>query len=614
MAMNIGANYLGEGRCLFCVWAPESEQVEVHLYEDQERVVPMEPQERGYHQVYIDEVSPGSHYVYRLDRGVEYPDPASRFQPEGVHGPSAVVDPGYNWGDENWAGRPLAEYVIYELHVGTFTPEGTFEAIIPHLPGLVDLGITALELMPVTQFPGQRDWGYDGVYPFAVQDSYGGPEGLKRLVDACHRQGLAVILDVVYNHWGPEGAYVSQFGPYFTDRYRTNWGSAVNFDGPGSDEVRHYFIQNALYWIQEFHVDALRLDAVHAIFDALAPPFLRQLARSVRQNTEGLARPVYLIAESDLNKPRLILEPEQGGYGLDAQWNDDFHHALETLLIGDLCPYHEDYGRLGHLAEAFDHGYVYTGQYSRFRGRRHGGRPNVDDGARFVVFLQNHDQIGNRPVGARLNTLIEPAMLRAGVALLLLSPFTPLLFMGEEYGETAPFYYFVSYGDAHLIEAVRQGRRQEFTYFQEAEELPDPAAETTFTASRLQRELLQEAEHRQIFDYYRELLRLRRELPALADLNLANVNVRTWEEERTLLLRRWSGDSEVSLVCSLNQAPVHVTLPIPAGRWQKVLDSALPCWGGPGPATPDSMTSTGEVRLAISPQTCILWKRADDNH
>ncbi|KPK21748.1 MAG: malto-oligosyltrehalose trehalohydrolase, partial [Dehalococcoidia bacterium SM23_28_1] len=370
--LSLGASFLEDSRSRFVVWAPLAHKVEVHLLAPREKLAPMESGDRGYHHAVVDGVEPGSLYMYRLDERRERPDPTSRFQPQGVHGPSQVVSPHFEWEDGRWTGLPLQEYAIYELHVGTFTPTGTFEAVIPYLDELRELGITAIELMPVAQFPGARNWGYDGVHPFAVQNSYGGPQGLKRLVNACHKLGLAVVLDVVYNHLGPEGNYLIEFGPYFTDRYKTPWGAALNFDGPHSDEVRRFFIENALYWVSEFHVDALRLDAVHAIVDHSAVPFVEELAEAVHDRAEQLDRRIHVVAESNLNDARLIRPRALGGYGLDAQWNEDFHHCLHALLTRERTGYYQDFGEFGQLVKAFSEGFVYSGQYSSSRRRRHG--------------------------------------------------------------------------------------------------------------------------------------------------------------------------------------------------------------------------------------------------
>lgn len=435
----VGATYLGEGRCRFCVWAPLADRVAVHVVAPREWLAPLARDARGYHCGVVTGVEPGSRYFYVLDGEKERPDPASRYQPEGVHGPSQVVDTrAFPWSDRGWCAPALQELVLYELHVGTYTPAGTFEAIIPHLDGLRELGINAVELMPVAQFPGNRNWGYDGVYPFAVQNSYGGPAGLQRLVDACHRRGLAVILDVVYNHLGPEGNYLGDFAPYFTDRYRTPWGAALNFDGPHSDEVRRFFIANALYWLTEFHIDGLRLDAVHAIIDVSAFPFLEELAAVVHRYADRSGRRVYVIAESDLNDPRLIRPRLLGGYGLDAQWIDDFHHALHTLLTGERHGYYQDFGTVHHLAQAFRKGYVYTGQYSSYRRRRHGKAPRLCAAHRFVVFAQNHDQVGNRAQGERLSALTDFAGLKLAACAVLLSPFVPRCLWGRSTARRHP--------------------------------------------------------------------------------------------------------------------------------------------------------------------------------
>jgi maltooligosyltrehalose trehalohydrolase len=431
----LGAVYWGGGECQFHVWAPLAQKVEVHVVFPEERIIPLDRSEEGYHHARAEGVEPGHRYLYRLDDREERPDPASRFQPLGVHHASQVTDPRFPWSDNCWFGIPLRDYIIYELHVGTFTEEGTFEAIEAHLDYLKNLGITAIELMPVAQFPGDRNWGYDGTYPFAAQNSYGGPDALKRLVDLCHTKGLAVILDVVYNHLGPEGNYLRSFGPYFTDRYGTPWGEAVNFDGPHSDHVRRFFIENALYWLTEFHMDALRIDAVHAILDFSSRPFLEELGLAVREAARRVNRQLFLMPESALNDSRIIRSREMGGFGLDAQWNDDFHHALHALLTEERFGYYEDFGRFRDLVAAYRDGFVYSGQYSSYRKRRHGRSSRDIPSQRFIVFSQNHDQVGNRMQGERLSELVPFEALKLAAGTVLLSPFIPLLFMGEEYGE-----------------------------------------------------------------------------------------------------------------------------------------------------------------------------------
>ncbi|MBE0556970.1 MAG: malto-oligosyltrehalose trehalohydrolase, partial [Proteobacteria bacterium] len=437
--------------------------------------------EDGYWSVDVQDLQAGAKYWYRLNGTSLRPDPASHAQPDGVHGPSQIVDHrSFRWSDRTWKGIPLERLVIYELHVGTFTPEGTFEAIVPRLAELHSSGITAIELMPLAQFPGHRNWGYDGTYPYAVQNTYGGAQELKILVDACHRMGLAVILDVVYNHLGPEGNYLREYAPYFTDQYRTPWGMAVNFDGPHSREVRAYFIQNALHWLGNYHIDGLRLDAVHAIYDQSAIPFLRQLSEDVGRFRKETGRNCHLIAESDLNDPRMIRPPELGGFGMDAQWSDDFHHSMHALLTGERAGYYADFGGIHHLATALGEGFVYTGQYSHYRKRIHGDSVLDRPPAQLVIACQTHDQVGNRKHGDRLSTLVSFEALKASRALHLLSPYIPLLFMGEEYAEERPFLYFVSHTDEALIEAVRKGRREEFAGFQWDSNLPDPQDPETF--------------------------------------------------------------------------------------------------------------------------------------
>ncbi len=604
----LGAVYRGAERCCFRVWAPRAETVDVKLIAPDERVIPMTRDEWGYFEAEVDGAAPGALYKYRLNGDTERPDPASRCQPQGVHGPSQVVDPAFDWREE-WPGLPLQDYILYELHVGTFTPDGTFDAIIPRLPYLRELGVTAIEIMPVAQFPGARNWGYDGVYPFAVQASYGGGEGLKRLVQACHQHGLAVVLDVVYNHLGPDGAYLSEYGPYFTDAYQTPWGSAVNFDGPHSDHVRAFFIENALYFLSEFHIDALRLDAVHAMLDFSTTPFLEELAQTVEARGAELGRQTYLIAESDLNNPRLVRPPEQGGYGLDAQWVDDFHHILHTVLTGEAAGYYEDFGRFEQLAQAWRQGYVYAGQYSPFRRRRHGAATTGVPAWRFVVYSQNHDQVGNRCEGDRLSRLVPFPALKLAAATVLLSPFIPLLFMGEEYGETAPFQYFVSHEDPALAEAVRTGRAAEFGAFTAGGEVPDPQAEATFERSRVNPDLRHEGRHRALWNFYRELIRLRRAQPALANLSQHDQAVVTREAERVLFVHRWAAGDEVCLVLSFSDAEQTVTLPFPSGRWRKRLDAADEAWGGPGSPTESVIESKSEAQVALAPWACVVYSR-----
>jgi maltooligosyltrehalose trehalohydrolase len=608
-APTLGATYLGKQRTSFLVWAPLAGEVAVRLVEPREQLVPLEPSPGapGYFQGILDGVGPGSRYFYRLDGARDRPDPASRLQPQDVHGPSQVADPDFPWEDRGWAGIPLEDYIIYELHVGTFSAAGTFAGVIPHLDELRDLGVTALELMPVAQFPGRRNWGYDGTYPFAVQQSYGGPRELKTLVNACHQRGLAVILDVVYNHLGPEGNYLWDYGPYFTSRFRTPWGDALNFDGPESEEVRRFFLENALYWVREFHFDALRLDSVDRIVDQSALPFLGELAKAVHEEAERLGRRVYLMAESDLNDSRFLRPRASGGLGLDVHWNDDFHHALHRLLTGEADGYYQDYGRVAHLAKAFEEGFIYTGEYSAYRRRRRGS-PCLDLPARsFLVFAQNHDQVGNRLYGGRLSSMLSFPAQKLAAGVLLLSPFLPLLFMGEEYGETAPFQYFVSFLAPELVEAVRQGRREEFAGFVWDGEPPDPQGEETFRRSRLHRDLRHQGRHRALYELHRELIRLRRTRPALAQLSKDNLTATSFEEPRVLVVRRGPAGQECAAVYHFGESPAAVQFFLPPGRWAKILDSEAKRWYGAGSPVPAVLEAAGEVSLTLPPQAFVLF-------
>ncbi|HYG23948.1 MAG TPA: malto-oligosyltrehalose trehalohydrolase [Verrucomicrobiae bacterium] len=573
----LGAQYLGNGRCSICVWAPRSRRVTIAFSGG--RTERLQPQD-GYHWSILDDIAPGAEYQFRLDDGDPRPDPASRFQVDSVHGPSAVADPEFEWHDPSWLGLPLRDYLLYELHVGTFTREGTFEAIIPRLAELKELGVTAIELMPIAQFPGSRNWGYDGVFPFAVQNSYGGPAGLKRLVDACHQHQLAVVLDVVYNHLGPEGNYLRDFGPYFTMSYKTPWGEAINFDGEESDHVRRFFTENALYWQREFHIDALRLDAVHAIRDFSAQPFLQELANTTRAESQRLNRRFHLIAESDLNDARLIRPAVAGGFGLDAQWSDDFHHCLHVLLTGECDGYYADFGGTAQLAKIFRNGYAFTGDYSAFRKRRHGNRPTQTSARQFVVYSQNHDQIGNRFLGERLTELVSFERLKLAAGAVVLSPFLPMLFMGEEYGEPAPFQYFVSHTDPALVEAVRKGRLEEFGSFKRKGDVPDPFAVHTFDRCRLDWELRNTREkHGVLWDFYRELIQIRKSLKPICDAEKESIDAHAVGEGG--LLVRYNSDTEVVML-ALNFSDSELEVSLDGSGWIERFNSAAEKWRGPG--------------------------------
>jgi maltooligosyltrehalose trehalohydrolase len=567
------------------------------------------PMRRGSDGVHVAQAAPGvapvgSHYAFVSPELGARPDPVSRWQPNGVHGPSRIVDPtAFRWSDAGWRGVARSDLVIYELHVGTFSPEGTFEGVTRRLPYLRDLGVTALELMPVAAFPGARNWGYDGVDLYAPHDAYGGPEGLRRLVDACHAHGLGLLLDVVYNHFGPEGNYLADYGPYLTDRYRTPWGDAINYDGPDSDEVRRFVIDNARYWLAEFHVDGLRLDAIHGIFDLGARPLLGELADAFHADAARMGRPAWLIAESDLNDPRVIRPASVGGYDQDAQWSDDFHHALHARLTGARRGYFADFGRAADLAKAITEGFVYDGRYAPHRRRCHGASSATDPGDRFVTYIQNHDQVANAYQGRRIGAVAGLARQRVGAAILLSSPALPLLFQGEEYAEAAPFDYFTSHGDPDLVAAVRRGRHAEYEHLLEegvtAMAWADPQDEATFLRSKLRWSL--EAEpHSGMLAFYRALLALRSRLPALRngrkDLTLVVADEAGWIS----IVRGDFGGSAALTVANLADEPATITMPAGAVHWRLALAS-----DGPG-ATPATLSPGDMLRLA--PATALIFE------
>ena len=511
--LELGAALGKNRKAFFKVWAPRCSRVELKLLKSKSpRLIPMKKDSEGYFSAMASGVCAGDRYFFRLNGQDDRPDPVSRFQPDGVHGPSCVVDPKtFRWTDRKWKGISFNDLIFYELHIGTFTLEGTFEAAIKKIPYLKQLGITCVEIMPVAQFPGKRNWGYDGVGLYAVQNSYGGPEGLKRLIDACHRVGLAVCMDVVYNHLGPEGNYLHGYGPYFTKKYHTPWGDAVNYDDKQSKHVRRFIIENSLYWITEYHIDALRLDAIHGIFDVSRKHILQELNEKVQTQARKLGRRVHVIAESDLNDSRIIRPKHQKGYALAGQWSDDFHHAAHVCLTGERNGYYEDFGKLTDIAKALREGFVYDGKYSAFRKRRHGNSVKDLDPRKLVICVQNHDQVGNRAFGDRLSALADFKHQKLAAALLLLSPNTPLIFMGQEYGEKAPFQYFIDHGDPGLIRAVQEGRKKEFASFG-WDKIPDPDAEKTFLNSKLTWAYKKSGEAQSLWRLYRDLIVLGKKL------------------------------------------------------------------------------------------------------
>ena len=613
--LRFGALPQEDGSTVFRVWAPRAGSLEVKVLGEEPRTFPLGGAGGGLFEARVPGVAAGADYFYVVN-GSERPDPVSRSQPAGVHGPSRVVEPDeFKWTDESWKGLALKEYVVYELHTGTFTPEGTFESIIPKLPHLKSLGVTAVELMPVAEFPGARNWGYDGAHLYAPQSTYGGPVGLKKLVDACHREGLAVVLDVVYNHLGPEGNYAGEFMPLYSEAHKSPWGAGLNFDGEGSEGVRRYFVENAIYWLTEYHVDALRLDAVHAIVDTSEKHFLQQLAEEFHAQAEALGRPAFLIAESDLNDVRVLKASEDEGYGIDSQWSDDFHHALHALLTGADRGYFQDFGRVEDLAKAVGEGFVYCGQHSRFRGKCHGTSSIDMPGEQFVVCIQNHDQIANGYWGDRLSRVVEPARQRLAAALLLCgAPNVPMLFMGEEWGERAPFLYFTSHTDSELGRAVRRGRMEEYDAFvrEEGETestlggFADPQSEITFVRSKLNWDCLGKQPHAGMLDFYRDLLALRRAHPQLSNCDKTRTRVRFGEDKRWLTVERGdSAGARAILLCNLS----HEARPVPSveGAWRLALWSGDPRYGGDASHTPPPERIDGERTVELAGWGAALY-------
>jgi maltooligosyltrehalose trehalohydrolase len=575
--------------------------------------IALEPVEGGYFSGCLGERRVGERYWFELDGELRVADPASRSQPDGVHGPSALFDPAlFEWSDGAFSPPALREMVIYELHLGTFRApldqtvpggrrSGTFTTAAGALDDLASLGVTAVEPLPIAAFPGERNWGYDGVFPFAVQASYGGPEGFQRFVDAAHNVGLAVVLDVVYNHLGPEGAVQSNFGPYAASAYKTPWGDAMNFDRSGSDEVRRYFLENALQWFVDFHVDGLRLDAIHGIIDTSARPFLAELSDLVGSLADSYDRPLFLIAESEDNNPRVIQPTVSGGLGMDAQWADDFHHGLHVALTGERNGYYEDYVGIPDLAKAIGSGFSYTGQYSAHRGRRHGLAPIHAVPAQFTVATQNHDQVGNRPDSARLSSLVSFAKLKIAAGVLLCSPQLPLLFMGEEDADPHPFAYFVDHTDAELLASVRAGRAVEMG----SDGSFDPGAPETFARSCLD-PATDESDRLAIRRFYGDLLAFRRATPIVTD-PVAQTNSQAVTREALSVARR-SNLGGVWFAC--NTGARRTAIEVPRGAWRLRFDSGDPAYGGSG-TTASRRVDLPSI-LTLEAETFVCYEEVPD--
>jgi maltooligosyltrehalose trehalohydrolase len=601
---SIGVNFAASGEAYVLLWAPQAKRVSMELLRTSESL-DLKPKGCGYWHLTTTAVRPGDLYYFLLDDRKQLSDPASLAQPLGVHGASQAVDlRDFEWTDQEWRNPSLEDYILYELHTGTFTPAGTFQGIEEKLGYLKELGITAIEIMPVAQFPGECNWGYDGVFPFAVQHSYGGARALQHLVNSCHRQGLAVILDVVYNHLGPEGNYLDGAAPYFTSNYKTPWGKAVNFDDAWCDGVRHYVIENALMWFRDFHIDALRLDAVHAIKDLSATHILKELRTNVDLLSNQRWSSHYLIVESDLNDPKYITTTEKNGYGMHAQWVDEFHHALRVAAGQERTGYYADFDGLRHLAKSYQDAYVFDGQYSAHRLRHFGAKADNLDGHQFIVFSQNHDQVGNRLLGERTSQLVSFEMCKLMAGATLVSPYLPMLFMGEEYGETNPFLYFTSHTDPELVENIRKGRKAEFAAFHMGD-APDPQTEETFYASKLQWRSLYMGQHQAMLGFYQQLIALRKENPALRHLSRKKLTVQCDEATQMLQLHRWHGDQHV--LCAMNFSAESQYLDLdPQLGWRKALDSADAAWHGPRKRE-RPLENAQQVRL--HPQSILILTR-----
>ena len=592
---NIGVNFNAAGLAEIKIWSPLSASVELILKEGERSS--LEKGEMGYWLLTTEKVKPGSLYKISVDGKDPLPDPTSLSQPEDVHSWSRAENLAmFNWTDTAWKNVPQDQFIIYEMHTGTFSPSGNFNGIVDKLDYLKDLGITAIEIMPVGQFPGSRNWGYDGVYPFAVQHSYGGAEGLQQLVNACHEKGIAVILDVIYNHLGPEGNYLPQFGPYFTEKYHTPWGQALNFDDAWCDGVRDYFIENALMWFRDFHIDALRMDAVHAIKD-FGPT---HIIKEIRQHTDLLAknngRDFYLIAEMDLNDPVFINPYEKCGFGADGQWIDEFHHALRVASGQPREGYYSDFNGVSDLAKSYTDAYVYDGQFSHHRKKLF-GKKTYNEGNQFVVFSQNHDQIGNRMLGERSSQLVSFEMCKLMAAAVFISPYLPMLFMGEEWAESNPFLFFISHTDKELAAIVNKGRKEEFSYFNWQGEPPDPRLEKTFTDSMLQWNLTDTEPHRTMLRYYKNLISLKKTLPAFGNTNRAAIDANANEEKKMVFVERWSDNQD--LYCILNFSDQAQDIPTDESKtYTKVFASSDAEWGG-------KPVSHGK----INPESIIIFER-----
>lgn len=595
---------------VFTVWAPLKKTMFLHIISPEERTVEMSKDSKGYFKVEVKDAKPGWRYYYRPNNEKDVADVASHFQPEDTLGPSEIIDhAAFQWNDANWKGVPLQDMVFYEIHVGTFTNEGTFEAIIPYLDDIISTGINAIELMPVCQFSGDKNWGYDGTYPYSVHLSYGGPEGLKKLVDACHQRGIAVFLDVVYNHIGPEGNNFEEYAPYFTDKYKAPWGTAINFDGEYSDGVKEYFSENPVFWFEHYHIDGLRLDAVHEMYDRNAVNFWKIMYDKIRLYEQKAGRRLYTTAESDLNSPHVTKLPDSGGMGFDAQWLDDFHHILYVLLEPGGHKRYGDYRNMEQLAKVYTDGFVHSGEWMEFRKRTHGASSADVSGDHFIAFNMNHDQVGNRIKGERLSMLVSFEKQKLAAAALMLSPYIPLLFMGEEYGEDTPFYFFVSHHNKEAVKGVQEGRRNEFKKFglKDDENFPDPAADETFNACKLQWQKRKEGKYKIMLEWNKLLIKLRRSNPMLYNFSKSNVKAFPLGEDG-LIIHRQTDDGREHLFCCLNLSDKEITYSLPpyTNQWKKLLDSKEKQWMWDEEAAPQPEEISTEL-LNLKPCSVVVY-------
>jgi maltooligosyltrehalose trehalohydrolase len=616
----LGATHLGDGSARFEVWAPAATSVQLLLgppgdpeAAEQDRVVDLTQDDDGTAVATVEDAPPGTTYRFRLHlpdgSSIDRADPASRWQPQDVHGPSAVDDTAFPWTDGGFSPEPLHRQVVYELHVGTFSEAGTFDGAIEHLERLAELGVTTIELLPVWQFPGGRNWGYDGVLAYAPNHAYGGPAGLRRFVDAAHAAGLGVWLDVVYNHVGPEGNVLPDFGPYFSTRYGTPWGDSLNTDDEHADHVRRYVTENVARWVTDFHLDGFRLDAVHGIVDQSATHLLEEIGRAAKDAGAALGKPVHVIAESDLSDAKLVRSPERGGYGLDAQWADDFHHAVHVTLTGEHEGYYADYRGLPDLVRQLRDRYVYAGRHSPFRKRTVGRAARDVPYDRFVVCIQNHDQVGNRALGDRLSELTDHDGLRLAAAALLLSPFVPMLWQGEEHADPNPFFFFTSHTDPDLIAAVNQGRREEFAYFEAWQgEIPEPQDEETFLRSKVDHSVREHGHHATMYALYGHLLRLRRALPLLTDPTAPDVEATEVAGRQAVVLRRRDGRDDLVTVLNGDERDIEVAVPDAAGGFEVELDTAAARWDGPGGTGTPQVGDDGVLHLGVPRRTAVLLR------